>query len=55
MTALAERCGEEFVAQILLIVVCVVAVGVMTLWTVRLISALRSRERVADRLGIDDC
>lgn len=42
-------------AQILVIVVSVVAVGVMTWWTARLINALRSRERVADRLMIDDC
>ena len=42
-------------AQILLIVVCVAAVGVMTWWTVRLINTLRSRDRVTDRLMIDDC
>jgi hypothetical protein len=41
--------------QIVLSGVCVVAIGVITWWTARLIDAMRSRERLADRLEIDDC
>jgi hypothetical protein len=41
-------------AQIVLIGVWVVVVGVITWWTARLIDAMRNRERVAERLPIDD-
>ena len=41
--------------QIVLIGVCVVMIGVMTWGTARLIDSMRSRERVAERLLIDDC
>jgi hypothetical protein len=43
-------------AEIILIGVCAAAVGVITWWTARLLNVLRSRERVAERLMIDeDC
>ena len=42
-------------AQVVLIGVCVIMIGVMTWGTGRLIDAMRSRERVAERLLIDDC
>jgi hypothetical protein len=42
-------------AEIILIGVCVLVIGVITWWTARLIDAMRNRERVAGRLPIDDC
>ncbi len=42
-------------AQVVLIGVCVVVISVMTWGTGRLIDSMRSRERVAERLLIDDC
>ena len=42
-------------AQIVLIGVFVVVVGMITWGTGRLIDAMRSRERLAERLLIDDC
>ncbi len=42
-------------AQIVLIGVCVVVIGMITWGTGRLIDAMRSRERLAERLLIDDC
>jgi hypothetical protein len=41
--------------QIVLIAVCVVVVGVITWGTGRLIDTMRGRERVTERLLIDDC
>jgi hypothetical protein len=42
-------------AHLVLIGVCVVVVGVITWGTGRLIDAMRGRERLAERLLIDDC
>jgi hypothetical protein len=42
-------------AQIVLIGVYLVVIGVITWGTGRLIDAMRGRERVAERLLIDDC
>jgi len=42
-------------AQIVLIGVSVIVIGLITWGTGRLIDAMRSRERVAERLLIDDC
>ena len=39
--------------QIILIGICVVALGVITWWTERSIDAMRRREHVAKRLLID--
>lgn len=40
--------------QIILIGVCVVVIGLITWKTGQLINAMRSRERTAERLGIND-
>ena len=42
-------------SQIVLIGVCAVVVGVITWRTGRLLYTLRSRDRVNERLLIDDC
>jgi hypothetical protein len=41
-------------AELILIGVCAAAIGAMTWWTARLLNAMRSRERVAERLMIDE-
>ena len=42
-------------AQLILIGVCVAVIGMITWGTGRVIDAMRSRERLAERLLIDDC
>jgi hypothetical protein len=42
-------------SQIVFVGICVVAIGAITWGTGRLIDVLRSRDRVNERLQIDDC